>query len=545
MWKFFNKKDPWYRNAVIYQIYPWSFKDSNGDGIGDLEGIIEKLDYLNDGTPKSLGVEAIWISPIFPSPMKDFGYDISDYKNIDPRFGDLETFDRLVKEAHKRGIKIILDLVTNHTSSEHPWFKESRSSKDNPKRDWYVWHDPKPDRSEPNNWLAVSGGPAWTLDEATGQYYLHNFLSSQPDLNWRNEEVKNEMKSVIQFWLKRGVNGFRVDAMSHFIEDSELRDDPINPLYTPGDNPYRKLIHTYSDNRPETANIINFLCEATANYKDTLIVTESYLSLPELIKIYNSVPYPNHSPFNFNFLGMTWSAEQYRTFADWFDSLVGPLRTPTYVLGNHDNGRLMSRIGHQRTRISAMMLLTLRGMPFIYYGDEIGMKDGVIPPSMFRDGFATSSPAPAASRDPERTPMQWTSQEGSGFSTGTPWLPVSDNFGSVNVEHESADPASLLNLYREILLLRRTMPSLHSGDYISFPTTSRDIFFYCRQKDGEKCFVVLNFSDKTVTQHHDVEKVKILCSTYMDSERNFPSDKEIVLRPFEGIIFTVINESER
>jgi alpha-glucosidase len=535
-WKLFGKKEPWYANGIVYQIYPWSFKDGNDDGIGDLEGIISKLDYLA-GDRDSLGVDAIWLCPIYPSPMKDFGYDVADYYGIDPRFGTLDTFDRLIKECSKRGLKVIMDLVTNHTSSEHPWFKESRSSRKNPKRDWYVWRDPKANGAPPNNWISVSGGPAWTFDEPTGQYYLHNFLKEQPDLNWRNPAIKAEMRKVIRFWLNRGVAGFRVDAMSHFVEDSQLRDDPANPLYSPGvDNPYKQFVHTYSDNQSENADIVKFLCDEVAEFKNTFIVTESYLGLIDLMKMYKAVPVANHAPFNFNFLDLPWSAREYKAFIDAFDALVGPHRIATYVFGNHDQRRLASRLGEKRSRVAAMIMLTLRGMPFMYYGDEIGMKDINLAPEDFRDGFATATATPSASRDLERSPMQWSAEPHAGFSKAEPWLPVPNDYSYINVEWEQTDKFSLLNLYRTLIRLRKAHPELRFGSYESYRTSSQDVLLYSRYYLGKKMYVMINFSDAPAIERHHFKNVDVIASTYLDQIKK-PTARDIYLRPLEGIIF--------
>ncbi|MDD5068616.1 MAG: alpha-amylase family glycosyl hydrolase [Candidatus Pacebacteria bacterium] len=540
---FWFHRPKWYENAVIYQIYPWSFQDSNGDGIGDLEGIISKLDYFR-GSPHSLGVDALWISPVYPSPMKDFGYDVTDYCNIDPRFGTLGIFDKLIVEAHKRGLKIIMDLVVNHTSREHPWFQEARMSKTNPKRDWYVWKDPLPGGLPPNNWLAVSGGPAWTPDPSTGQCYLHHFLPHQPDLNWRNEEVRREFKKIIDFWLKRGVDGFRVDAVAHTIEDERFRDDPVNKHFASGvDIPYDAFLHLYDENQPEVAGVINYICECSKKFKDIFVVTESYLNLAKLMKIYDGCPYHNHAPFNFNFFEIfkePWSAESYRSFINAFDKLVGPNRIPTYVLGNHDHKRILTRFGEHRTRLLALMLLTLRGTAFVYYGEEIGMRDVAIPKHKMKDGFATLIENPSIIRDPERTPMQWSDDLYAGFSEAEPWLPVSDDYAKVNVKTERANPESMFYLYKMLLYYRNASECLRYGAYMPLDTKSADIFFYKRYTKKEEWFVMLNFSNETVVEELVLIKkdINIVCSSYMNaplvSEKN-----KITLRPYEGILFTL------
>lgn len=530
---------PWYRKNVIYQIYPWSFKDSNGDGVGDLRGIIEKLDYLNDG-PDSLNVGAIWLSPVYPSPMKDFGYDISDYCNIDSRFGSLEDFDELVEKAHARDVRIIMDLVTNHTSIEHPWFKESRSSRKNPKRDWYIWHDPKPDGSPPNNWISVSGGPMWTLDETTNQYYLHNFLPCQPDLNWRNKEVQEEMKRVIEFWIKRGVDGFRVDAASHFMEDTEFRDDPINLHYIKGKNsPYDQFLHTFSTNQPGIKEVIGLMCNIADQNKDVFIVSEAYLSLEDMAKFYRFCETPVHAPFNFSLLHLPWRAKEIREAIDAYDKTLEPQDIPTYVLGNHDNSRVASRRGIAQARASAVLLLTLRGTPFIYYGEELGMQDVGIPKKQLKDGFIETSDG-VFSRDPERTPMQWDSSKHAGFTSGEPWLPLSKDYETLNVEHQATDRHSMLNLYKTIIKFRNTSNALLHGTYRSIDTKSPDVYGFIRESSTEKLLILINFSNDIVTEPFNFVLGKMIVSTYMD-HMNLPVAQEITLRAHEACIISLTN----
>lgn len=530
---------PWYRRNVIYQIYPWSFKDSNGDGVGDLRGIIEKLDYLNDGHD-SLNVGAIWLSPIYPSPMKDFGYDISDYYNIDPRFGNLNDFDELVKKAHARGLKIMMDLVTNHTSTEHPWFKESRSSRNNPKRDWYIWHDPKPDGTPPNNWISVSGGSMWELDEKTYQYYLHNFLPSQPDLNWRNKEVQEEMKRIFEFWIKRGVDGFRVDAASHFIEDGQFRDDPINLHYVEGKNsPYDRLLHTFSTNQPGIKEVIGLMCNVAEQNKEIFIVSEVYLGLEELAKFYRFCNTPVHAPFNFSLLNLPWQAKEIRESIEAYEKTLEPQDVPTYVLGNHDNSRIATRRGPAQARASALLLLTLRGTPFIYYGEELGMEDVGIPKNQLKDGFIETSDG-VYSRDPERTPMQWDDTTHAGFTIGKPWLPVSKDYKILNVENQISDPHSMLNLYRTLINFRNNSDALLRGSYHSIQTKSPNVFAFIRESEKEKLLIFINFSSQIITEPFEFVVGRMIVSTHMD-HMNLPVSHEITLRPYEACLVSLTN----
>ncbi|MBI4175523.1 alpha-amylase, partial [Candidatus Berkelbacteria bacterium] len=433
-----KEKERWSRRAVLYHIYPLSFQDSNGDGFGDLQGIIDRLDYLNDGTSTSLGIEAVWLSPIYTSPMADWGYDVADYEAIDPVFGDLTLFDRLIKEAHRRSIKVMMDFVPNHTSIEHLWFIESRSSRNNPKRDWYIWRDAKPDGSPPNNWLSVFGGPAWTEDLTTGQSYLHTFLPEQPDLNWRNPAVKEAMLNVLQYWLKRGVDGFRTDAIYGLIKDKQFRDDPPNPDYVPGkDDPFIALLHTRSHGQPELGDTLESFCDILGEHEDAFLVSEAYLDIPEMLKLYHACQsHEAHSPFNFNLIGLPWQAGAYRQFIDEFEAKLDPSDWPNYVLGNHDRHRLVTRLGLDRARLSALIQLTLRGMPIIYYGDELGMKDGEIPAPAERDPWGKRVPGFGFGRDSERTPMQWDGSTNAGFTAGSPWLPIAASSNERNVTAE-------------------------------------------------------------------------------------------------------------
>lgn len=530
---------PWYRRSVIYQIYPWSFKDSNGDGVGDLRGIIEKLDYIKDGQ-NSLNVGAIWLSPIFVSPMKDFGYDISDYCDIDPRFGTIADFEELVEKTHARGVKIVLDLVTNHTSVEHPWFIESRSSVDNPKRNWYIWRDPKPDGSPPNNWVSVSGGSMWQLDKGTNQYYLHNFLPEQPDLNWRNKEVQNEMRKIIEFWIKKGVDGFRVDAASHFMEDIKFRDDPVNLSYVEGKNsPYDKFVHTFSTNQPDIKEVIGLMCSiADQNSKEIFIVSEAYLNLEDIAKFYRFCETPVHAPFNFSLMNLPWDAAMFKKTIDAYDATLKPQDVPTFVLGNHDNSRIASRRGQQQARASALMLLTLRGTPFVYYGEEIGMQDVGIPKKDLKDGFLETSDG-TYTRDAERTPMQWDATTSAGFTTGKPWLPVSKDFQIVNVASQTIDQFSTLNLYKRLIAFRNSSEALLRGSYRSIETSCKDIFGYIRESENEKLLVLVNFSGQIQTVPFEYGVGKVIVTTHMDIHQEHIVSHDITLRPFEACLISL------
>jgi len=527
----------WWQRGVIYQIYPRSFKDTTGNGIGDLNGIIEKLDYLN-GTEDSLGVDAIWLSPIFPSPMADFGYDVSDYCDIHPLFGDLAIFDRLVAEAHRRGIRVILDYVPNHTSDQHPWFIESRSSRDNPKRDWYIWRDPKPDGSPPNNWGSRFGGPAWTYDETTGQYYLHQFLKEQPELNWRNPEVRAAMMDVLRFWLERGVDGFRMDVVGLLIKDAELRDNPPNPDADPNLPPNDiagRQLHIYDQDQDEVHEIIRDFRRLLDEYGDTCAIGEICFELPRWVKYYGQNNDGLHLPFNFRLLHEPWQAQAMRRSVDELEAALPAFAWPNYVLGSHDFPRLASRLGGQaRARVAAMMLLTLRGTPTLYYGDELGMENGVIPPEKLQDPRGINLGL-EHSRDPCRTPMQWDASPNAGFSDVEPWLPVSADYATRNVAVQSDDPTSMLNLYRRLLRYRRRSPALYGGSYRSLDAED-DCFAYLREANGERRLIALNFADSHRRISVPGEEVgQIVLSTHLDRMERV-SLSELELRPHEGVI---------
>jgi len=531
-------KENWSRRAVVYQIYPRSFKDTDGDGVGDLKGIIDKLDYLDDGTDASLGITAIWLNPIYKSPMKDFGYDISDYHDIDPIFGDLSIFDRLVAEAHKRGIKIIMDFVPNHTSSEHPWFRESKMAKDNARRDWYIWRDPKTDGSPPNNWLSVFGGSAWTRDEKTGQYYMHSFLPDQPDLNWRNKDVRDEMADVLRFWLKRGVDGFRTDAVYHLIKDDEFRDDPPNPNYDASrDEPYNALLHVYSQGRPELAETANTLCNVLGEHsKDTYMVSEAYLGLPQMMELYKACDNSLHAPFNFNLISLPWSAAAFKKFIDEYEKKLGPDDWPNYTLGNHDRSRLATRLGQDRARLAAMMQFTLRGMPFVYYGDELGMEDVQMPADAVIDPWGKNLPGFGVGRDPERTPMQWNSNTNAGFSDGASWLPVALDYKEKNVERESRDPNSMLSFFKELIHYRKNSLALLAGSYKPMESGNEHIFVFGRECASEKLLAAINFSDSEQIAALSVDGT-LLCNTHRGKCGGEKiQTTQLKLNPHEGLM---------
>jgi glycosidase len=532
----------WWQTGVIYQIYPRSFKDTTGNGVGDLRGVIQKMDYLSE----TLGVDAIWLSPFYPSPMADFGYDVADYTDVDPLFGDLATLDELVDRAHGRDINIIIDLVPNHSSDRHPWFQESRSSRDNPKRDWYIWADPQSDGSPPNNWLSVFGGLAWEWDEATGQYYLHSFLKEQPDLNWRNPEVKEAMFDVVRFWLERGVDGFRVDVAHYVMKDPYLRDNPPAPegarlIHRPlGD--YDSQVHVHDKNHPDVHDVYREFRQILDSYSDErprMSVGEVHIfDWDEWAAYYGDDLDELHMPFNFALLNVAWEAEEIRRVVDSLEAAIPEGGWPNYVLGNHDESRLASRLGRDGARVAAMLLLTLRGTPTIYYGDEIGMTDVPIPLDRQQDPWRIEG-SMEMGRDPARTPMQWNAAPNAGFSPPTTpelWLPFAADFATVNVERQLAQPSSMLNLYRRLLAYRKATPALQRGSYRGLDDAPEGCFLFTREAEGQRVLVALNFSSQE--RRLSLPALgggSIVVSTELD--RAGPVDlTNAVLRAEEGVI---------
>ncbi|HEY1645346.1 MAG TPA: alpha-amylase family glycosyl hydrolase [Candidatus Saccharimonadales bacterium] len=516
-----NRSHPWFEGAVVYQIYPRSFYDSNGDGIGDLRGIIQKLDYLNS-KPESLGINAIWISPFYKSPMADFGYDISDYRDVDPIFGSLDDFKRLVQEAHRRDIRVIIDFVPCHTSNEHPWFLESKSSKSSPRRDWYVWKDGSSTHSAPNNWLSVFGGSAWEFDQNTNQYYLHSFLAEQPDLNWDNPEVRAAIKNEIRFWLDLDIDGLRMDAVDRMSKDPKYRDDSINPKYNQTeDDPYIALVHSRSYNGPNLAKYLRELAELVETYKDRFMVIEAYptkrFDIHPYIKLYRDINSSVCAPFNFEGIFLPWKATEYKSFIDSFQNSLREDDVPIYNFGNHDKSRIATRVGQDKARVIAMLQLTLPGMPIMYYGDELGMEDVNIPKEFIQDPVEKHIPGKNLGRDPERTPMQWSGDKNSGFSTSNPWLPVSDDFLTRNVIVQSLANRSTLSLYRQLLTIRNGSDALKYGKYKPVNIDS-NVFGFIREHEGKEIMILANFLDQEIPLSIGINSENIICSTYLDGK---------------------------
>jgi alpha-glucosidase len=481
------QRELWWQTGVIYQIYPRSFQDSNGDGIGDLRGITQRLSYLVE-----LGIDAIWLTPIFPSPMADFGYDISDYTDIDPLFGGLDEFDALLAAAHAQGIKVILDLVPNHTSDEHPWFLESRASRGSRKRDWYIWRDPAANGGPPNNWLSVFGGSAWEYDGASGQYYYHAFLAAQPDLNWRNPAVRSAIYEVMRFWFRRGVDGFRVDVVWHLIKDDEFRDNPPNADFRVTDPPHHRLVPLYTADRPEVHDVIAEMRRVADEFPDRVLIGEIYLPLERLVAYYGRDLRGMHLPFNFSLLGASWNASVIAGLIGEYEAALPSGGWPNWVLGNHDWPRIASRIGPDQAKVATMLLLTLRGTPTIYYGDEIAMKEVTIAPDQVRDPLEKNVRGQGLGRDGCRTPMQWDRTTHAGFSSVESWLPVGI-MDHDNVVAQLCDNTSMYWLCRRLIDLRRKCPALSLGSYGSV-RADENLLIFTREHGGEQLLVALNFA---------------------------------------------------
>jgi alpha-glucosidase len=551
----------WWQTGIIYQIYPRSFQDSNGDGVGDLNGIRRRLNYVH-----SLAVDAIWISPIFPSPMHDFGYDVADYCDIHPLFGTLGDFDRLLAEAHARELRVILDLVPNHTSDEHVWFVESRLSRDNPKRDYYIWADPAPgdgppETRLPNNWQTHFGGPAWTYDATTGQFYMHQFHRRQPELNYRHPDVLPAMLDNMRFWLNRGVDGFRVDVIWLMLKDEQLRDEPPNPHAPPDARPFDRLDHIFTADVEGIHDIVRAMRAVLDEYDERMMVGEIYLPLDKLMTYYGDGD-ECHMPFNFNLINLPWDSRLIGNYIRDYEAALPPGGWPNWVLGNHDQHRIATRVRKETgffetnpvsndlldpARTAQMLLLTLRGTPTCYYGDEIGMEDVPIPFEECMDPAALQQPElfEKWGRDPERTPMQWDNSPYGGFteSTATPWLPLAEDYTTRNVAAQDGDPASMLTFFRRLAALRRAEPALHRGDYKAVDLGAADVLAYRRTKPGNDGFLmVLNFAaqEHTLNLHAALGGRSAMIELSTDLARFGPIETgKFVLAGNEGVVIRI------
>jgi len=522
----------WWESAVFYQIYPRSFKDSNNDGIGDLEGVIEKLDHLNDGKGGGLGIDAIWFSPFFPSPQADFGYDVSDYCNIDSDYGTLEDFDQLVEESHRRGIKIVLDLVLNHSSDQHKWFQESRKNSTNSKVDWYVWADPKPDGSPPNNWLAVFGGAAWTFESQRGQYYLHNFLPEQPDLNWYNPEVREALADVVRFWMMRGADGFRLDTANYYAYDRQLRDNPKRPenseLMEDGQeaNPLSQYITKYSKDRPENLEFIHFLRKIfDENGVVSIGEIGSAEGLESTLKLgadYVKNGKGLHLAYTFSMLNKNMNAEYLEHVLRVTEESIED-GWPCWSLSNHDCMRMISRFdcfgerdGFQQMML--LLLLSLRGTPIIYYGEEVDMQEYEITKDELRDPQGIRFWPDIKGRDGCRLPFPWDSKlTNQGFNFGTkPWLPA---VNKLSLDQAKADSGSTFHVLQEMLQIRKKFPALQNGSYRKI-LLNGDCFVFERKTEDETMLIAVNFSTEEqsinlpykVTKDHTPKALKRFCT---------------------------------
>ena len=527
-----NEPRPWWRDGVIYQIYPRSFQDTNGDGVGDLRGILAHLDYL-----VTLGVDALWVSPFYPSPMADFGYDVADYCNVDPLFGTLADFDALLAGAHQRGLRLILDFVPNHTSDQHPWFIESRSSRTNPKRDWYLWRDPASNGGPPNNWMSNFGGSGWTLDQVTGQYYYHSFLREQPDLNWRNPAVRDAMYAAMRFWLDKSVDGFRMDVLWLLIKDDQFRDNLPNPDFH-GGNDFNTVLPTYTADQPETLEIVHEMRALLDQYRNRVLIGEIYLPISELVAYYGPHLQGAQMPFNFWLIQTQWQASTIAELIRRYEAALPEGAWPNWVLGNHDQKRLASRIGAAQARVAAMLLLTLRGTPTLYYGDELGMPDARIAPDQVQDPAEKNQPGIGQGRDPERSPMLWANRENAGFCPAgvSTWLPLVWDWPRYTIETQEANAATMLKLYRQLLHLRRIHPELHAGN-LSDVTETDGVLSYTRTLGRDQAQVFLNFSEET--RWLECRPGRMLATTFFDRNGTMV-EGWVELRANEGVLVELI-----
>ncbi len=510
--------------------------DSNGDGVGDLQGIIGKLDFL-----VHMGYDALWLSPIYPSPMADFGYDVSDYSNVHAEYGTLEDFDELVKECRIRKVKVILDFVPNHCSSEHPWFKSALSSTKSCFRDWFIWHDPAPEGGPPNNWLGAFGGPAWTFDSSSGQYYMHSFLPEQPDLNWNNPKVREAMFDALRFWMGKGVDGFRVDVILRLVKDKFFRDEPPNPEWHDGMDPYDKLLHIYTRNAEGSQEFVRMFRQVIEEKPGTVLIGETYLPVPEIMAYYGKGD-GCHLPFNFGLMTTKFSPTAFAAYINNYLAALPPGAWPNWVLDNHDKPRISAseRFGPEGAAAAILLLYLLPGTITAYYGDELPMADAVITPDRIRDPKVLREGGGSKSRDSCRTPMQWDASAYAGFSSVEPWLPVNGEYTQVNVVLKKDDPNSILSMTKKLIALR----ARYSQIIEEKPKASTDSngLLYLHNVSGSSTIIgVFNFSSRNQTIPIDSPgNTEILLSTKMqNADRTYP-EGTYTLQPFEGLAYITI-----
>ena len=525
-----QNKNLWWKNAVFYHIYPQSFCDSNADGWGDLQGIIQKLDYLAD-----LGVDAIWLSPIYQSPLVDGGYDISDYRSIHANYGTMDDFRQLLHQAHIRHIRVIMDLVLNHTSDRHEWFVESSSSKDSHKRDWYIWQPPKHGK-KPNNWRTNFGGKAWRLDEKTGEYYYHSFFWQQPDLNWRNAEMRRAMFAMMEFWLKEGIDGFRLDVINLLVKDEKLRDNPAGALFSSK--------KAYNRNRPEVYKILQEFRTLLNKYPEKMSVGEIYTpppgNPPLAASFLGNGSDMLHLAFDFSLVFSLWNAALYYKIIRNYYRYLPPKGWACFFLSNHDIGRSVKRLNifpnkYKKAKLHALLTLTLRGTPFIYYGEEIAMENTRIPKSKIRDLYGKLFYPFYNGRDGYRTPMQWNGSENAGFSTAEPHLPVNKNFKQINIEKQAKEKNSVYSFYKKLIALRKQYKVLQNGEIEFLCKGKNNILAYTRSNENERLLVILNFNFfKKKFKINDLPNAGILFSTHPKTKAS--NSNYITLDAYEGLI---------
>lgn len=530
--------DWWKNKNGILQIYPRSYKDTNADGVGDIRGIIDKISYLK-GSPDSLNIDAIWLSPFYPSPMADFGYDVADFCDVDPLFGTLDDFKELLRVAHSRDISVMIDLVPNHTSIEHPWFKEAVMDPSSAKRDYYIFRDLR-DETLPNNWLSAFGGSAWTKEPHGDRYYLHSFLDKQPDLNWANPVVQEEFRKIVRFWCELGVDGFRLDAVNWLGKHPDLPDEPTNPDYTvDGHNPYDALSHPYSQSAPERDAYLRVITETAKEYPRVIMLFESYVhdassEAMQLRRLYDVDPTVS-APFHFGGISAGKSPTQLAKTIGAAHQARDSRSAVIHCFGNHDKPRLASRVGADAARVVALIQLSLPGIPVVYYGDELGEINAVVDAEHVKDPFEKQVPHSGLGRDIARAPMQWNAEDSAGFTDAkTAWLPVATDYRDVNVQSESRDPDSFYRLYKKLLKLRSTYGVLRDGEY-SQVFVNDEVYMFSVSLGDETVLVAANLSDRA--QAFDLpEKGAVLARAKRPSEPEQPTTTSYEMEPWDAVI---------